>query len=123
MVTDTSLRPGSVCTEVFQELMITFIAQPVQGALQGIAKGPTTGEACLQRLQDEEGIRANPFWRPAEGWDLELLEQRALQCKVVCGGDPSLLLARRSPVSEPQRYLESLLVRSLGPTSKCESEV
>lgn len=62
MVIDTSLRPGSVCTEVFQELMITFIAQPVQGVLQDIAKGPTTGEACLQRLQDEEGIRANPFW-------------------------------------------------------------
>ena len=26
-------------------------------------------------------------------------------------------------VSEPQRYLERLLVRSLGPTGKCESEV
>lgn len=90
-------RPGPVCTEMFQDLTVTFVAQWVQSALRDAAKGSARGRPVYKDCgwKREFGLITECWVVPGQGTGLGTLRAagRVPQCRVACGGATLLLLA------------------------------
>ena len=82
---------------MFQDLTVTFVAQQVQSALRGAAKGSARGRPVYKDCGRKRGFGLiTVCWEvPGQGAGLETMRAagRAPQHRVACGGATSLLLA------------------------------